>query len=442
MKFIFYLVFLFHFFNATAQTITTIAGGALLDGGDGGPATKAVLNNPYGIAIDPSGNIYFADRNNHRIRKINSAGIITTIAGTGKAGYSGDGRPASRASINYPIGVASDGNGNLLFSDRYNNCVRKIDLSGKGIITTIAGTGQPGYSGEGGLAEDAQLNGPAGILVGQNGNIFICDAYNNCIRKINEAGIITTFSGTATKGYYGEGRMAMEAELYEPYGIAADSAGNIYFTEYGNERVRKINASGIITTIAGTGIPGYSGDGSQATLAGLNHPTGIAIDKNGNIIIADGDNNCIRKINTAGIISTIAGTGEPGFSGDNGPAAIAALSGPAGVALDGNDNIYFSDLGNNRIRMITQAPGLTIAPDSSLNIVVSANPSEMTLLFEFKSAGEVNIKLMDINGRLLDIQSVRNKSNATFNIKGYAPGLYLYEVVLNGKKETGKFRVE
>ena len=215
-----------------------------------------------------------------------------------------------------------------------------------GIITTIAGNGIAGYSGDGGLATNAELNNPYGVAVDSNGNIYIADTNNNRIRKVNSTtGIITTIAGNGTAGYSGDGGLATNAELYYPYGVAVDSNGNIYIADTYNNRIRKVNSTtGIITTIAGNGTAGYSGDGGPATNAQLNYPYGVAVDSSGNIYIADTDNNRIRKVNsTTGIITTIAGNGNPGYSGDGGPATNAELYDPSGVAVDSNGNIYIAD---------------------------------------------------------------------------------------------------
>ncbi len=334
-----------------AQIITTIAGnGTGSYSGDGGPATAAGINYPTHTAMDGFGNLYFGEHIEYRIRKVNSTGIITTYAGTGIYGYSGDGGPATAAANSGPAGVSLDGAGNLYFSDYHNNRIRKVSTSG--IITTIAGTGSGGYSGDGGPATAANIFVPWGVVVDPSGNIYFSDRYNNRIRKINTAGIISTVGGTGIAGYSGDGGPATSGTLNNPIDIALDISGNIYFSEAYNHCVRKINTYGIISTVTGNGTTGYSGDGGPATTATLNNPIGIGLDPAGNIYIGDNGNNCIRKINSSGIISTIAGTGTAGFTGDGGPATSARLQGPYGVAVYGTGNIYICDAFNYRIRII------------------------------------------------------------------------------------------
>lgn len=432
---------LFCCITTTAQTIFTVAGGTGTSLGDGAPALHAALNNPYGITIDTGNNIYFADRNSHRIRKIDAAGVVTTIAGTGVAGYSGDGKKAVKARIDYPIGLALDHQGNLVFADRYNNCVRRVQLTPPGIIETIAGNGTAGFSGEGGPATGAQLNGPAGLMEDTGGDIYVCDAYNHCIRKITPDGKIMTIAGTAERKYSGDGGPATAAGLIEPYGIAADRAGNIFLTDYGSNVIRKIDAAGIITTLAGTGTAGYSGDGGPATGAALNKPTGIALDSAGNILIADSENQRIRLVTTSGVITSIAGTGATGYSGDGGPAVSAALSGPVSIAVSKAGVIYFSDLGNNRIRAIGPTDEQHDTA-TSISISVEPDPAAMTIRFAYRAHGIVLIKLTDLDGKVLDIKSILNSSEAIFDVSKLKSGLYMYEAILNGQRRTGKFRIE
>ncbi|MCB4792555.1 MAG: carboxypeptidase regulatory-like domain-containing protein [Elusimicrobia bacterium] len=331
--------------------ITTITGiGTTGYAGDGGSAASAQLNGPRGVAVDAAGNVYIADNDNHGIRKVSILGIITTIAGTGVSGYAGDGESANLAQIDSPYGVAVDVLGNVYIADLINNVIRKV--STLGIITTIAGTGTWGYSGDGGPATAAQLDSPFGVAVDASGNIYIADNGNHRIRKVNASGIITTISGTGTAGFSGDGGSATSAQLASPRGVAVDISGNVYIADSGNQRIRKINASGIITTIAGTGTADYSRDGVIAILAQLNSPSGAAVDASGNVYIADYGNHRIRKVNTSGIISTIAGTGTAGYAGDGGSAVFAKLNGPSGVTVDSSGNLYIADNGNHRIRKV------------------------------------------------------------------------------------------
>ena len=330
--------------------ITTLAGDGTMDyGGDGGPATQARLSYPNGVATDSAGNIYIADLYNNRIRKVDTSGIITTIAGTGAAGFSGDGGPAILAEFNTPGAVAVDAAGNIYIADGTNVRVRKVATNG--IVTTIAGTGVEGFSGDGGPAVSAMIS-PSDIAVDADGNLYIADLNNARIRKVDTNGIITTLAGMGGQGYFGDGEQAKWANFYYPKSVAADSAGNIYVADWYNHRIRKIDSSGIITTVAGDGTPGYGGDGGLATQAQINYPEGVEVDAAGNIFIADNFNQRIRKVDTYGIITTLAGNGIAGYGGDGGPATQAILRWPSGVAVDAAGNIFIADIQNNRIRKV------------------------------------------------------------------------------------------
>jgi sugar lactone lactonase YvrE len=338
--------------------ITTIAGtGTAGYNGEGLEADCAELNTPDGgITFDVSGNVYIGDTHNHRIRKINiSTGIINTIAGTGTLGYSGDNIAATSSGLYWPDGVVFDVLGNLYIADTWNYRVRKV-MASTGIITTIAGTGSYGYNGDGIPATSARLSYADGIAIDNNGNIYVGDATNSRIRRIDaNTGIITTVAGDGSWGVFGgDGGPATNAKLYYPVGVALDSQGNIYIADTYNNRVRKVTIStGIISTIAGTGTAGYNGDGISATSAQLNNPFGITLDSSGNVYIADASNNRIRKITiSTGIITTIAGTNTAGSAGDGGPATIAELNDPQGVFFNSSGNLYIADTGNHRIRMV------------------------------------------------------------------------------------------
>jgi sugar lactone lactonase YvrE len=283
-----------------AQVITTAAG----NGSENVLATSAQLNEPMGVAVDGSGNLYIADRANHRIRKVSSSGIITTVAGTGVVGYSGDGGQATCAQLYSPFGVAVDGSGNLYIADFGNHCIRKVSPSG--IITTVAGTGAYGYGGDEGPATSAQLSYPLDVTVDGSGNLYIADRDNNRIRKVNASGIITTVAGTGTYGYSGDGGAAAFAQLHSPTSVAMDGDGNLYLADMGNHRIRKVNPSGVITTVAGNGYGCDIGDCKQATSARLNFPFGVAIKGNSTLYLADLGNYRIRKItNTNALLTSL-----------------------------------------------------------------------------------------------------------------------------------------
>ena len=342
--------------HSTAQIITTICGSSTTGyTGDGFAAGLAETNGPHGVTTDVYGNIYFADHYNNCVREILTSGIIKTIAGNGTPGFSGDGTLATSAEMNQPFGVTVDAHGNIYIGDTYNNRVRMVNPSG--IISTIAGTGVAGFSGDGTLATTARLNAPYGVAVDTAGNIYIGDGSNSRVRKIAAGtGIITTIAGNGIAGYGGDLGPATSAKLYVPSYLNFDAAGNLYITDNANHRIRKVDLSGTITTVAGNGTGGFGGDGGLATAAEINYPGGIALDKAGNLYITDYLNNRIRVVNASGIISTIAGGGVPGYSGDGGLATLAELYQPTDVAVDTNGNVYIADFFNNRLRKITMAP--------------------------------------------------------------------------------------
>ena len=332
-----------------AQTITTFAGnGNRGYSGDGGKAINASFNNPAGVVFDRKGNLLIPDAGNFVIRKIDTAGVVSTLAGNGSIGYSGDGGPAILAQFASPAGIATDAAGNIYICDWNNNAVRKIDSLG--IIRTIAGTGMAGYSGDGGPAVAAKLKNPAAITLDHYGNLYVCDWSNFVVRKIDTNGIITTFAGNGLSGYSGDGGKAVKASLFQPYGISADTNNNIYIADEGNFVIRKVDTAGIITTIAGKGIPGFSGDGGPAVNAQLVYPQFVT-SLSGDLFICDKNN--IRKIDSNKIINSIAGNNTEGYSGDGGPAFKAQLRNPLGVTADGFGNLYIADAGNNVIRKIS-----------------------------------------------------------------------------------------
>ena len=341
----------------SAGTIATVAGkGTPGFSGDNGAATSAQLNNPYALGADPAGNLYIADYGNDRIRKV-AAGVITTAAGSGASGFSGDGGTAVGAQLDYPRGVAVDSSGNVYAADTANSRVRKI---AGGVIATVAGNGTAGFAGDGGQAASAQLNQPGAVLVDASGNLYISDSGNNRIRKVSAAGVISTFAGNGTAGFGGDSGKATAAQLNQPAGMAFDSAGDLYIADLGNSRIRKISAAGTITTVAGNGIPGFTGDGGFAATAELDQPSAVAVDSTGILYIADTGNNRIRKV-AGTTISTVAGTGVAGFSGDGAAATSAQLFAPAGVLVTAGGSVYVADTSNNCIRKITGGTISTIA---------------------------------------------------------------------------------
>jgi sugar lactone lactonase YvrE len=326
-------------------TIDTFAGnGTSGYSGDNGPATSATLS-PGGIAVDSAGNLYIAD--NNRIRKI-SNGVITTVAGNGTYGFSGDNGPATSAQLFNPQGIAVDSAGNLYIADTFNNRIRKV--SG-GVITTVAGNGTSGSRDENIPATTAQLNWPYGVAVDSAGNLYIANTYNNRVCKVS-GGVITTVAGNGTHGFSGDNGPATAAQLSWPDGVAVDSAGNLYIADTDNNRIRKVSG-GVITTVAGNGTEGFSGDKGPATAAQLGWPYSVAVDAAGNLYIADTYNNHIRKVSN-GVITTVGGDGTFGFGGDKGPATSAAVS-PSGIAVDSAGRVYIADTVNYRIRILRPA---------------------------------------------------------------------------------------
>jgi len=320
--------------------------------GDGGKAIQAKLNVPAGLAFDKSGNLFIADRNNHRIRKIDSRGIITTIAGTGTAGFSGDGDLATKAQLNHPSGIAFDNKGNLFFSDRSNERIRMIDSKGK--INTYAGNGQEGFKGDSGSALEASLDKPFGIAFDRKGNLYIADRGNNRVRKVNTQRIITTVAGDGGFFFMGDNGPAYRASVAGPTGVVVDDQGTLYIADRNNNRIRSVDSQGMITTIAGTGQQDYNGDAEVARETNLYLPFGVALKPNGSLLVIDRSHYRIRSVDLKrGSIKTIAGNGKKMFAGDGGPATGATLSFPHGIAVDRNDNVLVSDKGNYRIRRIS-----------------------------------------------------------------------------------------
>lgn len=362
---------------AQPQTISTIAGNGLQGfSGDHGVATAAQLNYPAGITVDSKGNLYIADTFNNRIRQVTSDGIIRTLAGSNDAGFSGDGGWAIGAKLYRPGQVGIDSVGNVYIPDSTNHRVRKVSPSGW--IDTIAGSGSPGFSGDGGPAILAQLNGPAGVISDWSGNLYVADTWNHRVRYLTAAGLITTFAGsggpTFNGGFAGDGGPATAAQLSAPSNVAIDATGNVYIADWSNHRIRRVSAADkTISTVAGSGVTGtFAGDGGPATSAKLNQPNGVAVDAAGNIYIADTFNHRVRKVTPWGVITTIAGTGSPGFAGDNGPATSAQLNFPASVALDVAGNLYIADQGNHRIRRIQ----LASSPSPSGPQIIFVSPGE------------------------------------------------------------------
>ncbi len=347
----------------TDGIISTVAGIGLAGfAGDDGDPLFARLLSPHGVAVDKDGNLYIADFGNQRIRKV-AGGKITTISGAG-SGFNGDGLVATAGRFSGPTSISIDASGNLYIADFNNHRVRKIASGGN--ITTIAGNGTGDFKGDGAAASAANLYFPSDAAVDSGGNLYIADLYNARIRKVVSGGTISTVAGNGTYAYGGDGAVALAAQLNQPAGVVRDAAGNLYIADFGNHRIRRVGADGAISTYAGNGAAGFGGDGSAASGAQLNNPSGLAIDADGNLLVADTGNHRIRRITPSGTISSIAGSGTAGNAGDGGAASGAQLNYPSGLAVDAAGNIYIADSGNNRVRRISGGT-ISTMPTGALN---------------------------------------------------------------------------
>jgi sugar lactone lactonase YvrE len=318
--------------------------------GDGNQSVASGMNTPWGVAIDDQGRVFYADSAAHVVRRINTSGTVTTVAGTGTSGSTGDGGQATSARLNAPVRLAFDAAGNLYIADSGNNKIRKVTVS-TGVITTVAGTGTAGNTGDGGQATSARLRTPYDVAFGPDGSMYIADRANHRIRKVSTSGVITTVAGSGQAGYNGDEITATSARLNTPYGVDVDADGNLYIADYDNERVRLVDTSGNIHTFAGTGVATIDGDGGPATEAGLHKPQYVQVTPTGDVYIGESNNNRVRLVRN-GQIDTIAGSGQFGYVGDGGPALFSTWSRPSATALDAAGNLWVIDRGNRRIRVI------------------------------------------------------------------------------------------
>jgi sugar lactone lactonase YvrE len=428
-------------------TITTMAGtGVQGFSGDGGPATSAQLRLTEGMAVDGQGNVYIADSHNYRVRKVSPGGTITTFAGKGAPGgaFPVDGSPATSARLDNPFGVAVDGQGNVYISDWANYRVYKVNPGG--IIARFAGTGVLGFSGDGGPATSARLYAPAGLAVDGQGNVYIADAGNNRVRKVSPGGTITTFAGNGKQGFSGDGGPATSATMTSPERVATDSKGNVYIAVNYNYRVRKVSRGGTITTFAGGGSS--VGDGGPATSAGLRDPRGVAVDGQGNVYIADFSDHRVRKVSPGGTITTFAGTGTGGFSGDGGPATSARLNGPDGLAVDGQGNVYIGDSQSYRVRKVATSATATrtyagfYSPSRNLSCEMADRDARGSYVYCQSVKSPKNVR-MSLDGRLKICRGTKCLGNPAENTPtlGYGRKMTIGRFACSSQKSGVKCRV-
>ncbi len=417
-------------FFLNAQIITTVAGNGIVgSGGDGGQAIAANLGSPIGIAVDPSGVMYIADGNN-KIRKVDLSGVISTFAGTGVAGYGGDNGLATAAQLNGAAGLAFDSNGDLYIADYQNYRIRKITMS-TGIITTVAGNGTMGFAGDGFAATLANLTSPTGVCFDASDNMFIADQGNARVRRVDHlTGIITTVAGNGNSTHSGDGGQGTAAGCGNVYDVKCDLSGNIIFSEVFNHYIRKVDmATGIISTICGSGTATFYGDGGPANLASTSTPEGLTVDGGGNIFIAELNNDRIRKIDAVtGFISTVAGNGNYAYSGDNGPATSAGMW-PDACATSGTD-LYIVDL-NHRVRKVTNVAVLGIEQNQLSSSSISLFPNPVIDYFTITGIhANSPIQIFDMNGNLVLSEMVNE--NEPIDIRNFAAGIYF--VAADGRK--------
>ena len=324
------------------------------------PATQALLQAPEGLMVDPSGNLFISEWYGNKLDVLAPDGSLGVVAGTGAPGYGGDGGPATSAHIDSPTAMALEPDGSLLFVDNNNNCIRRIDRGGT--ISTVAGIcGAHGYSGDGGPALDAKLGRPLGLVLDPKGGFYFSDNDHGLVRHVDAAGLMSTVAGAGDVSPFAAGADGVPAsslDLGRTSYLLLDPDGNLYVTDLRLDIVVKIDPSGIATVVAGTGEAGYSGDGGPATQAQLHFPSGLAMDHQGDLYVSDSANNVIRKIDTNGVISTVVGTGVAGLSGDGGPATRARLLAPSGLAFAGG-MLYIADQQNDRVRRVDPSGVIT-----------------------------------------------------------------------------------
>ncbi len=434
--------------HAQYKIFTAAGNGTPSYSGDNGQATAAEVDQPWGVATDGSGNVYIADQQNNRVREVNlSTGVITTIAGTGAPGFSGDGGNATAAQLLYPCGVAVDNAAGIVYiADCGNNRIRAV-AAGK--ITTVAGSATRGYAGDGGLATAASLKGPSGVAVDALHNLYIADSANNVIREVAaSSGKISTIAGDHFAGGAGDGGQATAARLNCPFGVALDASGNLYIADQNNYEIREVNSSThIITTIAGDTVNGsFGGDGSQATAAYLWYPTGVSLDATGNIYIADSWNYRVRMISkSTGVITTFAGNGTPTYSGDGGSPTAAGLGLLGGVTVAPSGSVYIGAYNQSRVREVKSTAGINEITANSGELKVFPNPSSgLFTIMTPNISGTALMQVYDISGKkVLDQQITLNSSQIQADMSGKPSGIYFIVLKLeNGAAFSAKISIE
>jgi len=429
-----------------AQTITTYSGtGNPIDSGDGGLASGASLFQPMVTAFDNSGNVYIGEGNGNKIRKVNSAGIISTFAGTDSAGYSGDGGLATAARFNGIFGMAFDTAGNLFVADYGNHVIRKINTNG--IVSTFAGNGTAGYAGDAGQAIVAELKFPRDLKFDRTGNLYVCDGGNFAVRRISTTQVITTFAGTGISGHTGDGGQASAAQLGLPYRTGFDRHGNLFIVDGHNNCIRMVDTTGVITTVVGSDSAGFSGNGGPASAARLNTPTALAFDRNGNLYIVDRGNQRIRRVNATGNIYTFAGIGTPGDLGDNGLCSDAEINYPFDISFDAAGNLYVAEPNAYRLRRITPDPALDVASVTAANTSLTLMPNPNNGVFKinalFNTVEPVSISVTDVTGRQVYSAIVNSTGgyidHAINTGTGWAAGMYVLQLRSLTETATSRF---